>query len=374
MAYAVNDTISTSEYNGLLTNTDTAGTPPAFGINHIFGTGSTSGAGIVYGLGQTALSSVAVADTIQAAQWNSLFTAMDNVANHTNDTLTSTTAKSAGDTIAIISALTTDLNTLAASVAAGSPNTTALTTTAALQTTSSSTATGGGSKNYWNGSHVVEHTVTFTNANQARWFFNAGGQILINVTRTAGASSFDSTLGGATSKDQSMDELITGLGTFALKSQTSNKTGNTEDSTSSDFTKGFYDLTTSYQTICKVTQNSGTYSANMYIEIEAKANAAVSGGTATVVTIKTSLVDSDLGDSTYDSTNPRANFAGAAIGGGQGAFENFVGTTNVILKTNNPNTDEGLATVYAPSATAAGSNVVTNYEYVGATSSPSVVL
>jgi hypothetical protein len=366
MAYAVGDTITTSEYNGLLTNTTSSGTPPAFGINHIFGTGA-----LQYGLGQTELSSVAVTDTIQAAQWNSLFTAMDNVANHTNDTLTSTTAKSAGDTIAIISALAADLNTLAASVAAGSPNATAVTTTSDLQTTSSSTATGGGSKNYWNGSHVVEHTVTFTNANQARWFFNAGGQILINVTRTAGAASFDSTLGGATSKDQSMDELITGLGTFALKSQTSTRSGPGETTTGSDLTLGFYDLTDSYQTICKITQDSGTYSANMYIQIEAKADAAVSGGTATVVTIKTSLVDDDLGDSTYDSTAVSAG--NPDRGPATGAFENFVGTTNVILKTNNPTTAQGLATVYTPSATAAFSNVVTNYEYIGTGSTATIV-
>ena len=114
MPYAVGDTITTSEYNGLLTNTTSSGTPPAFGINHIFGTGA-----LQYGLGQTALSSVAVTDTIQAAQWNSLFTSMDNVALHAGVTLTSTTAKSAGDTIQIISALTTDLNTLAAAVASG---------------------------------------------------------------------------------------------------------------------------------------------------------------------------------------------------------------------------------------------------------------
>ena len=97
MAYAVGDTISNSDYNGLLNNT-ASGTPnagvAARGINYIAGTGAGE-----YGLGQTELNSVGAVDVIQAAQWNSLFTFMNNIANHSNDTLTSTTAVSAGDVI-----------------------------------------------------------------------------------------------------------------------------------------------------------------------------------------------------------------------------------------------------------------------------------
>ena len=35
------------------------------------------------------------------------------------------------------------------------------------------------------GSHIVEHTVTFSNANEMRFFFNAGGKIRVNLTRVA---------------------------------------------------------------------------------------------------------------------------------------------------------------------------------------------
>ena len=319
MSYVAGDKILDQEYNNFL---NSSSTPK--GINYTFGTGANQ-----WGLGQTALNAVAVGDTITAAQWNSLFAAMDNVANHTNDTLTSTDAKSAGDVIAVKAALETDLGTLASSVANGCPNATALSTSAALQTSASSTR--------YAGSHIVEHSITFNNANEARWFFNAGGKIQINITRTGNGGAT------ATSKDTSVSDLITGLGNFQLKSQTSSRSG-TGETVSTDGTNiGFYDLTTSYQTILELTQDSGTYTS-MYFKVEAKADAAA--GSATVVTIQTSIVDPDAGDSEYTAGNTEA----------VDQYANFIGTTNVILKTVNPTTAEGLEIVYTPSATAEVSN------------------
>jgi hypothetical protein len=319
MSYVAGDKILDQEYNNFL---NSSATPK--GINYTFGTGANQ-----WGLGQTELSAVVVGDKITAAQWNSLFAAMNNVANHTNDTLTSTDAKTAGDVIAVKAALEADLTTLAASVANGSPNATALSTSAALRTSASGTR--------YAGSHIVEHSITFTNANQARWFFNAGGKIQINITRTGNGGT------SATSKDSSVSELITGLGNFQLKSQTSSRSGSGETLSTDGTNIGFYDLTTSYQTIIELTQNSGTYTT-MFFKVEAKANAAA--GSATVVTIKTSIVDPDAGDSEFTAGNTSA----------VDRYANFIGTTNVILKTVDPTTAEGLSVVYTPSATAQVSN------------------
>ena len=319
MSYVAGDKILDQEYNNFL---NSSATPK--GINYTFGTGANQ-----WGLGQTELSAVVVGDKITAAQWNSLFAAMDNVANHTNNTLTSTDAKTAGDVIAVKAALVADLTTLASSVANGSPNATALSTSAALQTSASGTR--------YAGSHIVEHSITFTNANQARWFFNAGGKIQINITRTANAGA------SATSKDSSVSELITGLGNFQLKSQTSSRSGSGETLSTDGTNIGFYDLTTSYQTIIELTQDSGTYTT-MFFKVEAKADAAA--GSATVVTIKTSIVDPDAGDSEFTAGNTES----------VDQYANFIGTTNVILKTVDPTTAEGLSVVYTPSATAVVSN------------------
>ena len=319
MAYVVGDQILDDEYNNFLNST---GTPK--GINVIFGTGSLS-----RGLGQTELNTVAAGEQIAAAQWNSLFSAMDNVANHTNDTLSSTAAKAAGDIIAVKAALIADLTTLAASVSDGSPNATALSTSEALQTSTSSAR--------WAGSHTVEHSITFNNANEARWFFNAGGKIQINCTRTTNAG------GSATSKDTSVDDLITAMGNVQIKSQLSTRSGSGETLTTDGFNIGFNDLTTSYQTIMELTQDSGSYTS-MNIKLEAKADA--EAGSITVVTVRTSIIDPDAVDSEYTAGNTESI----------DQYANFIGTTNVILKTVNPTTAEGLVTVYTPSATAQVSN------------------
>src|SRR5210317_842814 len=120
MAYQAGDTILDDEYNTFVNSSSSP-----YGYNHFAGTGSG-----VYGLGQTHIATVSAGDTINASHWNSLFTGLDTIANHTNDTMTSRASVSAGDTIAIKAAVAADLATLAASVAAGSPNATALTTSA----------------------------------------------------------------------------------------------------------------------------------------------------------------------------------------------------------------------------------------------------
>ena len=318
MAYVVGDQILDDEYNNFLNST---GTPK--GINVTFGTGS-----FAHGLGQTLLNDVAAGEKIAAAQWNSLFAAMDTVAGHTQDALTSTAAKAAGDVIAVKAALIADLTTLAASVANGSPNSTANNFSNALQTSTSSAR--------WAGSHTVEHSVTFANANEARWFFNAGGRIVINCSRTTNAGA------SATSKDTSVDNLITAMGNVHIKSQESTRSGSGETLTTDGFNIGFNDLTTSYQTIMELTQDSGSYTS-MNIKLEAKADAAQ--GSATVVTVRTSIIDPDVGDSEFTAGNTESI----------DQYANFIGTTNVILKTLNPNTDE-LPVVYTPSATAVVSN------------------
>src|SRR6056300_1213613 len=109
MAYVAGDTILDDEYNAFANSSS-----DPFGLNHIGGTGST-----IYGLGEATISAVSAGATVTASQWNTLFTAMDVIAGHTGDSLTSSAAVSSGDPVAIKSALITDLATLAASVAAG---------------------------------------------------------------------------------------------------------------------------------------------------------------------------------------------------------------------------------------------------------------
>lgn len=323
MAYQAGDTILDDEYNAFLTNT--SGT---IGINHTMGTGAT-----VYGLGQTELATVQggtdSGTTITAANWNALLTAMDNIANHTNISVTARTQVTAGDTIAIKAAVATDLTALAAAVAGGSVSATAINAGSELQSSQSGTR--------YAGSHVVEHTVTFANANNMRFFFNAGGKIRVNLTRVGNGGS------SATSKDSSVDEMISAMGNFDIGSVVSTRSGSGETLTTDGFSIGFNDVTTSYQTVFLLTQSSGTYTS-MTLKGELKGNA--TAGSTTNVTIKMSLTDADSGDGTFTDGNTS----------GVDQFANFIGTTDFATKLMLPTTAQGLDPVYTLSGSAETSN------------------
>jgi hypothetical protein len=324
MAYVAGDTILDDEYNTFVTSTN------PIGINHIMGTGAT-----VYGLGQTELAGVAAGDggnTVTAASWNALLTAMDNIGDHTNDSLTARTQVVAGDTIAIKAAIAADLVSLAAEVAAGSVNATAISAGSELQSSRSSTR--------YVGSHIVEHTVTFANANNMRFFFNAGGKIRVNLTRVGGGSANGST---ATDKDDSVDEMIAAMGNFDIASVQSTRSGSTETLTTDGFAIGFQDVTTSYQTVFLLTQANGTYTS-MTLKGEIKGNA--TAGSTVNVTIKMSLTDADSGDILYTSNNLSSIDVN----------ENFIGVTDFATKLMLPTTAQGLDPVYTLSGSAETAN------------------
>lgn len=280
MAYTAGDAILDNEYNDFVGSSS-----DPFGINHIAGTGSAQ-----YGLGESAVATVSAGGAITAAQWNSLWTAMNNAANHTNvDTgggagvLASTSAVSSGDAIAIKAALITDLAALAAQVALGSPSATALTTSSALQTIT--TAAEG-----WDTSATHEHSITWASADRMRHFFNAGGKVRIVTSTTEGAVS---------TKDQAFKDLGTAIGNLDIGAQASTRSGSGETQTTDGLANGFHDLTASYAVILKLTSDNTSYTSNT-LEISAKLDAAV--GTAVTMTIKMIATDPSS-DAQYTAGN-----------------------------------------------------------------------
>lgn len=321
MAYQAGDTILDDEYQ-----TFVASTSSPFGWNHIAGTGSGN-----LGLGQTHLVEVTPGSTtVAASQWNALMTGITNIANHTNDSITSRTAVATGDTITIKTAIAADLATLSTSVAGGCVNATAVSAGSELQSSQSSTR--------YAGSHTVEHSVTFASGDNLRFFFNAGGKIRVNLTREGNGGS------AKTSKDDSVDELITAMGNFDIGAQVSTRSGSGETLSTDGFANGVDDLGTSYTTIFLLTQSSGTYTS-MTLKGEAKVDNATYG-TATVVTVKMTLTDADSGDSQFTDGNTDSVDQNA----------NFIGTTDFATKLVLPTTAQGLGTVYTLSASAEVSN------------------
>jgi hypothetical protein len=320
MAYQAGDTILDDEYNAFVSNSSAP-----FGYNHFAGTGALG-----YGLGQTEIAQVTGgANTITAAHWNTLLTGLDNIANHTNDSLTARTQVTAGDTVAIKAAVEADLATLAASVAAGCTSATAIAAGSELQSSVSSTR--------WAGNHSVEHSITFSNNADLRHFFNAGGTMRMTFTRNGNGGS------AATDKDDSVDEMITAIGNFDLKQSVSTRSGSGETVTTNGLANGVMDLSTGYTVLLKLTQSSGSYTT-MYVNIEAKLDAAIAS--AVTVTMKYQLYDVDGTDTAYTDGNTDSI----------DQYEEFIGITDFATKIVAPTTAQGLASV----ATIASSAVVSN--------------
>jgi hypothetical protein len=270
MAYSAGDTILDDEYNAFVNSSS-----DPYGYNHFAGTGSG-----VYGLNQTAIATVSAGGTINASSWNSLFTGLDNIANHTNVSITASSV-SAGDAIAIRSALVSDLASLAAAVAGGSTSATALADRAAGTSTNAAT---------WNATSTIERSITFANNATMRAFFNAGGSIKI-----------DPAISGSTdgNKDTVFSELTAAVGILEFKAHATTRSGSGETQTSFAAGTGFHDISTSYVSLLKLTSNNSGYTSDT-LEIFAKLNAAPSS--ATVITIK--QVGSDpAADTTYTAGN-----------------------------------------------------------------------
>jgi hypothetical protein len=153
---------------------------------------------------------------------------------------------------------------------------------------------------------TVQHvfTVTFANANAARFFFNSGGEI-----RFAGSRS------GGSSTDQNTDwtNLLSNAGTvkFAEGATTYTGSGGTAAAV------GFDDLTTSNQQIFTAT-GSGSYSANDWT-IEAKADAAY--GSATVITFYVYFKD--------DHAAQTGNYTGGGLGNAPNEGAGWTGADSV---------------------------------------------
>ncbi len=228
MTYTSGGLIQATDYNGFVSTTSGAN------VNNVWSTGSGDA-----GWGQSALATVSATNTITATQWASLVNTLTNMGAQTGTTITSRSAPTAGQTIGILAALNTDLTNITANRQNAVANGTQF--TGWTGTNSKTAATGTGT---WTITFV--NTVTFASADAARYFFNAGGRIKIDVSKTATGATGDpewndlaNTLCG--------DIFITG-GTATQTIAAANYTGTTKVGGTGTpnillTTTGWYDLT-----------------------------------------------------------------------------------------------------------------------------------
>ena len=186
MSYAQGDKIDASDYNNLIGTSPSSTTNR---INTVWSVGSGSA-----GYGQTALSSVSTGGIVTATQWASAINTLNSIRTHQSGSGSGITAVVSGAKIDYISTLETQIasgytNRLTfnsnSAVSAGSALSTAWTVTVAAP---GSNPPAGGSS-ITNVTRSFGARAAFASADQARYFFNAGGRLKLNLSGTQNAST-----------------------------------------------------------------------------------------------------------------------------------------------------------------------------------------
>lgn len=282
MAYQTGDSILDDHYNAFVAG-DSFGTSTEFpnNINKLTGVGFGD-----YGYNLTEIDRVSAGDTITAAQWTALLGRMTNMANHTGASITASSSVSTGDPIAAIAAITTDLLSLK-NARLSQVADTVRTETSKLTPTNAGITAGQGIQ--------CIQSVTFAGGDEARAFFNAGGQLQIQMS-SAGGSGVEDTrfanlvaIAGKIRLGATSTTRVAGSGT--TYTDVTPPTG----SPSVLDTAGYYGLTSSYQTIFLATMGEMVGYDNYtsaFMKVEAKTDGSHAdgrGNTGNVVYLKTTV-------------------------------------------------------------------------------------
>jgi len=285
MTYTQGSLIEAADYNGFANAS-------ANNINKVWSTGTGDS-----GWGQTALSTVSIGGTVTATSWAALVANLATAGSQTSSSLTSRTQPVTGNTIAILANVATDINTITLNRGNAAASGTTIGTFSG--TTSKTTDTGSG-QSAW--TITFTHTVTFPSANQARYFFNAGGLVKIMFGKSSVGTDHDpdwNTFAG-----QCGNIFLSGyVGDAAQNIAGQSYTGVTRLSgsggtqTTLATTTGFYDLSTTAVTLFQLNNVTAPYEPE-FIRVQASVN---SNTTPTVLTLTT--VWSDDGTAAAGATS-----------------------------------------------------------------------
>ena len=271
MTYVTGGLIQAADYNGFVSTTAGAN------INATWNSA----------YGQPALSNVVVGGTVTAAQWATLNTTISQLGSHQGTTITSRTNPVAGNIISVLANVNTDITncyTNRANAASVGTQYTAWTGTASFPGGIGNTA--GNVNGRWTATFT--DTVTFANSSAASNFFNAGGLIKIQVSKTSTGTTGDAAWNPfITNTCANVGVFLSGANTaHTIAGQTYYGTtargGNGTPSILATGT-GFYNLTTSPVQIYKQFFAGGGYTGN-FLQITAAVNSNSSPSTLTLVT------------------------------------------------------------------------------------------
>ena len=169
MTYAVGSTIQATDFN----NFAGGSTANISGqINSVWSTGNGNS-----GYGQTAVANVSVGANVSATSWASMVNAINNARLHQSGSGSGITAPAAGTKINYLSTLSSSITSCYTSRL--SNNTVGSLISGSTYTASATAAT---NVDYPETTLGAYRYVTFSSGDAARYFFNAGGQIIYQVT------------------------------------------------------------------------------------------------------------------------------------------------------------------------------------------------
>jgi hypothetical protein len=270
MTYASGGLIQATDYNGFV---GTSPSSTANQINTVWAVGNGNA-----GYGQSALAQVSSAGTVTATQWASLINTLNSIYTHQSGTGTGLGAPTAGSLISYLSVLSGDITTQYTNRLnfATQGTTTTGTLFSPPETVSNQQAAA---------TFTITRTATFASADQARYFFNAGGQLNFVIT---GVTNND-----LTSRSADMVTLAaTNFGGLSAFRATTNGgrtgTGGTVNTAATSI--GYYGLTTSAQTLSQITSTTTGYTSDT-ITLAASSNGVqgANGDTGTVITFTLTL-------------------------------------------------------------------------------------
>jgi hypothetical protein len=247
MAIGIGQKVETLDYSAIKAKVDS-----------VFGQGANT-----LGYGQIVTSpSVATNDIITAAHWLSLRNDMVKSRQHQTGVSVGQSSTNDGSNLVIIESGSVITNTIREQYATFADTLVTNKFNTVPSQLSSGTLVDAQRTDPWN--NIINHTITITgsssgngSAENLRYFFNAGGKINIQASRT----------GTSSSKNNSWSTLLQQLGTITLNHSTTTSTGTVGIGVS----QGFHNLTTSYITLFNA-NSTGIYAANYY-KVQGKVSA-----------------------------------------------------------------------------------------------------
>ena len=271
MAYSAGGLIEATDYNNLINGSNQLNTVWAVGTGNA-------------GYGQTAISTVAATNTVTATQWATLINTLNSARTHQSGSGSGISAVTAGQTINHLSTLQTQVN---------SAYTNRLAYVVQGTTTTGSNFDVGISSTTGLSNYVTDRVVTFQSANQARYFFNAGGQLNLVLSAINSADS---------GSENSFSRLVTGLGGVGFRAAANTGrigSGITLNTNNTSF--GYYNnVFNSATTLVQVTDTTASYTASTgYIQVYTSSSDTTNGAKGLNVVFRTVY---SIADKTWDDT------------------------------------------------------------------------